>query len=329
MHKCEGNDSIVKKKKNQLQEWGERWGKWIIFFPPFFFKNFKFSCECLAVKPHYLLYDEPFHFLSNSTHVRTRTYTYTRNVNIPFGLFLNFKSPAPLSLSLSFSVFPKLHAFQYIAPGMRACVRWLSRRSPSLSFSPYSLLKKKKNYFLLFFFFFSFLPIDILTKNRNRKNHFSIMYSSFLNVKLCHFTLYIFYSLLLIKKKEEEDSSRVPVVEEPYLGVKSNLFHHIESHRQYRPPRSPYKRSHTLQYHYGCPFLKEEEEEDGKKTDVIWRFSIVKKEEGARSFLGNTTRLFMTLFGRVWIIFGLDSPTFKVALHKPKPKTQKQKTLSK
>jgi hypothetical protein len=101
------------------------------------------------------LYDEPFHFLSNSTHVRTRTYTYTRNVNIPFGLFLNFKSPAPLSLSLSFSVFPKLHAFQYIAPGMRACVRWLSRRSPSLSFSPYSLLKKKRTISCCSFFFFT------------------------------------------------------------------------------------------------------------------------------------------------------------------------------
>ena len=59
------------------------------------------------------------------------------------------------------------------------------------------------------------------------------MYSSFLNVKLCHFTLYILFVVVDKKKKEEEeDSSRVPVVEEPYLGVKSNLFHHIESHRQ-------------------------------------------------------------------------------------------------
>ena len=73
---------------------------------------------------------------------------------------------------------------------------------------------------------------------------------------------FIYILFVVVDKEEEEDSSRVPVVEEPYLGVKSNLFHHIESHRQYRPPRSPYKRSHTLQYHYGCPFLKEEEEEE-------------------------------------------------------------------
>jgi hypothetical protein len=143
-----------------------------------------------------------------------------------------------------------------------------------------------------------------------------------------HF-IYILFVVVDKKKKKKKI-----LVESPWwrnlTWVSRATCFTISSHIGNIGPLGLHTNAHT---HYNTimvvPFWKKKKKKMKKKTDVIWRFSIVKKEEGARSFLGNTTRLFMTLFGRVWIIFGLDSPTFKVALHKPKPKTQKQKTLSK
>lgn len=135
-----GNDSIVVKNLAPgVWWWGGGKQKYFQFVHTYTHCTVTFKpllnhclwCVCVCVM-------NPFIF---STHVRTHTNTW--NVNIPFGVFLNFKSPAPfLSFSLSLSLSRSLTHFN-IAPGMRACVRWLVGVHQ-----------------IFFFFFFSFfLPI--------------------------------------------------------------------------------------------------------------------------------------------------------------------------
>lgn len=163
MHKCEGNDSIVKKKKKFSSRSGVRGGGNESFFSPHFSSKISSFLVSVCILYREYLIDS---LLNHTTCCMMNPFIFSLTlltyVHIhpkcqhSFRVIFEFQiTRPPLSLSLSFSVFPKLHAFQYIAPGMRACVRWLSRRSPSLSFSPYSLLKKKRTISCCSFFFFT------------------------------------------------------------------------------------------------------------------------------------------------------------------------------
>ena len=118
-----------------------------------------------AVKPHYLCMMNPFIFsLTLLTYVHVHIHPKCQH---SFRFIFEFQITRPLISLPLFFCFPEASRISISPPVcVRACGGLVGVHQ--VFHFPLTPLQKKKNYFLLFFFL-SFLPIDILTKNRNRK----------------------------------------------------------------------------------------------------------------------------------------------------------------